>query len=108
MEITQDAEGIATPCRQPVPPQPFPRRRRPIFVGEIRIPLAGPYAPRARLVLFPDGRMLWRVRLWERDRAVPHVVGTDVLRQFARVNRLFELERRIEALVVEASHRGRR
>ncbi len=107
MEIQQDAEGIETPSCQPVP-RPVAPRRRAIVVGDVRLPLAGPYAPRARLVLLPDGRMLWKVRLWEADRAVPHVVGTEILRTFARVNRLDDLARRLEALVGEAERRGRR
>lgn len=72
------------------------------MLGEIRIPLAGPYAPRAQLVGFPDGRLLWRIRLWQVDRPVTHVVGTDTLRAFARANGLSELRRTIDRLVVEA------
>ncbi len=71
-------------------------------MGELRLPLAGPYRPRARLYRLSDGRLLWRVRLWERDRAVLHVVSTDVLRTFARVNRLPRLEEEIRSLVQSA------
>jgi hypothetical protein len=91
-------------CREPLPSQPV--RRRPTarvrFMGEVRLPLAGSYRPRARLFRLPNGRLLWRIRLWEYDRAVPHVVPTDVLRTFARVNRLPELRRAIDALVERA------
>jgi hypothetical protein len=74
----------------------------PGLVGEVRLPLGGPYLPRARLYQLPDGRLLWRVRLWEVDRAVPRVVSTHVLRTFARVNRLPGLEAEIAALVQRA------
>lgn len=86
-----------------------PRPRRPVVrtVGELRVPLAGPYAPRAQLLQFPDGRLLWRLRLWEGDRPVPHVVGTETLREFARVNRLPDLRRRIDELVARAVRRER-
>jgi hypothetical protein len=92
-----------TPC-QPVPGEPLPFRSRRVVrrIGEVRLPLAGPYRPRARLYRGPDGRLLWRVRLWEYDRPVLHVVGTPVLRAFARCNRLPDLEAAIEELVARA------
>ncbi len=104
MEHTTDAERIEFAERQPVPCLPVPpaRRRRGV-VGEIRLPLAGPYAPRARLIRFPDGRLLWHVRLWEYDRPVAHVVGTETLRTFARINGLGELRRQIDELVDRAT-----
>lgn len=68
-------------------------------MGEVRLPLAGPYFPRARLYRLPDGRLLWHVRLWEVDRAVAHLVSTHVLRTFAQVNRLPKLEAEIVGLV---------
>jgi hypothetical protein len=71
-------------------------------VGAVRLPLAGPYRPLARLVRFPDGRLLWHVRLWEYDRAVPHLVRTAVLLAYARANRLPSLEVEIRRLVVLA------
>jgi len=71
-------------------------------VGELRIPLAGPYRPRARLFRYPDGRLLWLVRLWEYDRAVPHLVSTAVLREFASANGLAQLRADIDALVERA------
>ncbi|MGA8665205.1 MAG: hypothetical protein WB809_09150 [Thermoplasmata archaeon] len=75
----------------------------------MRLPLAGPYRPRARLFRMPDGRLLWTVRLWEYDRAVTHAVSTDVLRRFARVNGLSRLAGEVEELVarVLAETRGR-
>lgn len=107
MESTTDAEGIETPSRQPIPGQPVPSRPagRVRHVGELRLPLAGPYAPRARLIRFPDGRLLWRVRLWEVDRAVPHLVTTETLREFARLHDLPGVRRAIDALVETARSR---
>jgi hypothetical protein len=82
------------------PSQPIPRRTndRVRCVGELRLPLAGPYRPWARLYLYPDGRLLWRVRLWEIYGPVAHLVRTDTLRTFARVNRLLALLNEIERL----------
>ena len=71
-------------------------------VGEVRLPVAGPYRPRARLYRYPDGRLLWLVRLWEFDRAVPHLVPTHVLREFARRNGLARLGTEIEDLLDRA------
>jgi hypothetical protein len=68
-------------------------------IGSVRLPIAGPYRPVARLFAFPDGRLLWHIRLWEYDRAVPHLVGTAVLTAFARANRLIALEQEVERLV---------
>ena len=80
-----DADRIAR-----TPPQPVRRRSPPRIrkIGELRLPLAGPYRPRARLYLFPDGRLLWHVRLWEYDRPVSHLVRTETLRTFAHLNGL--------------------
>lgn len=67
-------------------------------VGRLRIPLGGPYRPWATLYRFPDGRLLWHLRLWEGTRAVPRLVSTNVLRQFARINGLPALGRAIDEL----------
>jgi hypothetical protein len=105
-----DAKRIAaeTPFElfldQPVPTRSSPRVRR---VGELRLPIAGPYCPRARLFRYPDGRLVWLVRLWERDRAVPHLVSTAILREFARVNGLPGVRAEIDALVERATARTR-
>lgn len=94
---------------EPLPGQPLPKRssRRVERVGELHLPLAGPYRPRVRLYRYPDGRLLWLVRLWEYDRAVPHLVSTDVLREFARINRLPRLRAEVDALVDRATARVR-
>ena len=106
---TLDANRIAAatpfePLRsQPIPSRIAPRVRR---VGEVRLPIAGPYRPRARLYRYPDGRLLWLVRLWEYDRAVRHLVSTAVLREFARLNRLPRLRAEIDDLVDRSAGRG--
>ena len=89
---------------QPVPKHFTARVRR---VGALRLPIAGPYCPRARLFQYPDGRLVWLVRLWERDRAVPHLVSTAVLREFARINRLPAVRAEVDALVERATERTR-
>jgi hypothetical protein len=100
-----DANGI-----DPNAPQPIPRRTRPRVrrIGEVRLPIAGPYRSRARLYLFPDGRTVWVVRLWEYDRAVAHALGTPALRAFARENRLVALEREIDRLAARARQEAHR
>jgi len=100
-----DAKRIVITSSEPVPSQPVLERPAPRVrkVGELRLPLAGPYRPRARLYRYPDGRLLWLVRLWENDRAVPHLVSTAVLHEFARVNHLARLLTEIDALVDRAT-----
>ena len=85
--------------------QPVRRRTRPTVrkIGELRLPIALTYRPRARLYLFPDGRLLWQVRLWEYDRAIAHLLRTETLRTFARVNGLRATGEEIDTL----SRRGR-
>lgn len=82
------------------PVELVPRRQNPKVrcIGTVRLPIAGPYRPVARLFCFPDGRQLWHVRLWEYYRAVPHVVSTPVLLTYARANGLRSLAREIERL----------
>jgi hypothetical protein len=91
-------------CIEPNAAQPIPRRTRtsPRAIGQVRLAIAGPYRPRARLYRLPDGRCLWVVRLWEYDRAVAHVVTTATLRAFARANRLVDLEQEIQRLADRA------
>jgi hypothetical protein len=90
-----DADCIARTPSQLVPRRPRPTVRK---IGELRLPIAGPYRPRARLYLFPDGRLLWHVRLWEVDRPVAHLFRTETLRTFARGNRLRTTLAEIDAL----------
>jgi len=105
-----DAHSIvATTPREPVPDELVlpPTRGRVRRIGEIRLPVAGPYRPRARLYRYPDGRLLWLVRLWETDRVVPHLVSTEILREFARSSRLPRVRAEIDLLVERATY-GRR
>jgi hypothetical protein len=103
---TVDAERIDSTPSEPVLDEQLFRRGgagRVRKVGELRLPIAGPYRPRARLFRYPDGRLLWLVRLWEVDRAVPRLVSTDVLREFARANGLPWLRAELDALVERAT-----
>ena len=104
------AKRIASTPIEPVPSLPLPERADPRVrkVGELRLPIAGPYRPRARLYRYPDGRLLWLIRLWEVDHVVPHLVSTAVLREFARTNGLALLHAEIDALEHRATGRGRR
>jgi len=110
LERTLDAQRIVvtTPC-EPVPETTvFELRTGKVRkVGELRLPIAGPYCPRARLYRYPDGRLLWLVRLWECDRAVPRLVSTATLREFARVNRLPLVRAEVDALVERTRSRAR-
>lgn len=102
---TLDAKRIVLTRLEPIPSPPFPdeSNARVRKIGEVRLPLAGPYHPRARLYRYPDGRLLWLVRLWESDRAVPHLVSTAVLHEFARRNGLSGLGAEVDALVERAT-----
>lgn len=74
------------------------------YVGRLRVPIAGPYRPWARLYRLPDRRLVWVVRLWDRDRAVRRVLSTRVLLEFARLNGYHALSSRVRRL----DRRGRR
>ena len=105
-------EGLQTPRRQPVPIEPLrwldetvDRIPGPVhpslgieYVGRVRLPIAGPYRPWARLYRLPDLRRVWVVRLWDRYEAVRRVASTPALLEFARVNRLPALAARIRSL----------
>lgn len=70
--------------------------------GELRLPLAGPYRPRARLYRLPSGDLRWLVRLWIVDRVEARLVPTSELRAFAEQNGLPALAREIDAVVARA------
>jgi hypothetical protein len=105
-------ERLATPLRQLVPAELLRRLDEscpPIsetldtdprveYVGRVRVPIAGPYRPWARLHRFPDGRLVWVVRLWERERVVRRVVSTSTLLEYARLNGLPMLAARVGSL----------
>jgi hypothetical protein len=96
-----DARGIA---QEPIPAEPVRPNSvpDPRVIGAVRLPIAGPYRPWARLVRDPDGRLVWIVRLWEGDRAVARAVETATLRGFAERSGLPDLARRIDAIVAHA------
>ncbi len=85
--------SVPKPLGQPVQRRTKLRVR---LVGSVRVPVAGPYRPVARLYQFPDGRLLWHLCLWEVDRPVPHLVGTSALIAYARANGLRQLEQDVD------------
>jgi len=105
-----ETEEVESERLQPLPGEPVRDRKTPRArpIGELRLPIAGPYRPIARLYRYADGELRWRVRLWETDRAVVRYVETDVLRTFARVNGLRAVADEIEAVLTQARRRGRR
>ena len=88
----------ATPVSDPAELARPTRRRRTRTIGRVRLPLAGPYAPWATLYELPDGRRVWCVRLWDIDRPVRRCLPTGLLRAYARLNGLGELEHAIDTL----------
>jgi hypothetical protein len=104
-----ETDEVVSDRAEPVPRQPVLDRKpsRVRLVGEVRLPLAGPYRPRARLYAWPDGELRWVVRVWEVDRVVVRSLDRDAVRIFARVNRLPALARDVDALL-ERAMRGRR
>ena len=103
---------LSTTLRQLVPAEPLPAlddgtllcseelegHPQTEYLGRLRLPIAGPYRPWARLYRLPDHRRLWVVRLWEQDRAVRRVVSTPTLLEFARLNRLPAVAARVHCL----------
>jgi len=104
--------ALSTASRQPVPAEPLrwlDETAYPIpeeldtdprveYVGRLRVPIAGPYRPWARLYRLPDLRLVWVVRLWDRYRAVRRVASTPALLEFARLNRLPAVAARVRTL----------
>jgi hypothetical protein len=105
-------EVLPTPLRQPVPAEPLPwlddsaaptpdeldRDPRVTYIGRVRVPIAGPYRPWARLYRLPDLRLVWVVRLWESTRAVHRLTSTRALLTYARLSGLSQLAERIQSL----------
>jgi hypothetical protein len=105
-------EVLSTTARQPVPAEPLrwlDASDAPIpealetdprvwYIGRVRVPIAGPYRPWARLYRLPDLRLVWVVRLWDRTRAVRRLVSTADLLRFARSNGLPALAVRVRSL----------
>jgi hypothetical protein len=112
-EKTMEASGApTTSLRQPIPAEPlrwldetthpvaeaFDTDPRVEYIGRVRVPIAGPYRPWARLYRLPDGRRLWVVRLWDCHRAVRRIASTFALLEFARLNRFPALSARVRSL----------
>lgn len=81
-----------------VGPEPLDAPALAAYVGRVRLPIAGPYRPWARLYRLPDHRHVWVVRLWDQDRPVRRITSTAVLLEFARRNQLPGIGRRVRAL----------
>ena len=96
-----DATGIAS---EPLPLEPVRRRTYPgpRALAEVRLPIAGPYRPRARLVRLPSGELAWLVRLWRVVRAVAELVAPEVLRAYLGSGGLRDLLREVDAAVDRA------
>ncbi len=108
----EPSEALSTSSRQPVPAEPlrwldettlaFPgdldTDSRVEYVGRVRVPIAGPYRPWARLYRLPDLRRVWVVRLWDRQCAVRRMTSTAILLEFARLNRFPALAARVRWL----------
>lgn len=73
-----------------------------VAVGRMRLPLTLNHRPWITLYRFPDGRLLWTVRLWDGDRPVHRCIGAATLLRFARVNQLWDFENQVEALLLRA------
>jgi hypothetical protein len=65
-------------------------------LGVVRLPLGGPYRPKATAYRLPDGRIVWCVRLWETDHAVKRCFPSETIRRFCRMNRLPEVEEEVD------------
>ena len=103
---------LSTPSRQPVPAEPLrwltdeagpipdslEADPQVVYVGRVRVPIAGPYRPWARLYRLPDRRLVWIIRLWDRTRAVRRVTSTPALLEFARVNGLSALSAHVRSI----------
>lgn len=64
-------------------------------LGSVRLPLGGPYRPKATAYRLPDGRTVWCVRLWEIDRAVTRCVPSATMHTFCRMNHLPAVEEEV-------------
>lgn len=93
----------------PLPCQPVPALsvRGSRVIGSLRLPIAGPYRPRAVLRVRGNGESFWTVRLWDVDRPVLRIVDTPTLRAFARVNRLPAIEAAIDEMLIRAAYARR-
>jgi hypothetical protein len=77
-------------------------------LGTIRVPVTLTACPRATLYQYPDGRLLFCLRLWDVDGATRRCVSPGTLRAYARESGLATLEREIDDLVRLARSGGGR
>jgi hypothetical protein len=108
----EPAKVVATPSREPFPAESFPASDensfplaaeldtdpRVEYIGRVRVSIAGPYRPWARLYRLPDLRLVWVIRLWDRHCAVRRLTSTDTLLEYARMHRMPALAARIRSL----------
>jgi hypothetical protein len=101
----EPSEALATPSGQPLPdetsfptPEELDSDPRVTYVGRVRVPIAGPYRPWARLYRLPDLRLVWVIRLWEHHSAVRRLTSTGTLLEYARIHRMPKLAVRIQSL----------
>ena len=76
-------------------------------LGRVRVPLGLQARPWATAYALPDGRVVWTIRLWDGDRAVSRVVGTETLRRYARANGLPDTDAALGAIAARAVPRRR-
>jgi hypothetical protein len=68
-------------------------------VGTVRVPITLTARPSATLYQYPDGRLLFCVRLWKVDGVAHRCVSPATLRAYARASGLTGLVREIDELV---------
>jgi hypothetical protein len=106
---TLETREVGRKPSQPVPREPISPASPSLdgYVGAVRLPLGGPYCPKARLFVAPDGRTRWIVHLWVVDHVVRRELTTEEVRAFARRNGLRVLEAQIDCLLELAAPGGR-
>jgi hypothetical protein len=82
----------------PVDPDRPPVRR----VASVRVPLTLTICPWATLYEFPDGRLLWCLRLPGVSGVRTRCIGSEALRRYARESGLTRLERGVSRALAKA------
>lgn len=80
---------------------------RVVRIGRVRVPITLTVAPWATLYRFPDGRLLWCLRLWDRERAATRCVSTPPLRGYVRESGFSALAAEIDELCERAKTSAR-
>ncbi|MGA7923942.1 MAG: hypothetical protein WCA77_08210 [Thermoplasmata archaeon] len=73
-------------------------------MGRARLPLTLHHQPWVTLYRFPDGRLLWTIRLWDGDRPVVRCLGSATLLRFARGSQLWDFASEVETLLRNATN----